>query len=704
MPATSYLHLVRQTRVMMTTMDINQVNMEFENVKLLRATTLGLDNVHLVVSIHMSSGEFEITEGSSVVVTGIVRLVENPLPILQLRKEENHNYPLLQTDQFYKELRLRGYNYNDMFRSVQEATTNGSHGKVRWLDDNFPVFMDNLLQLCILRKDSRELFVPTSIRKIRMNVTEHFRQLAELDPENPIFDVQSFEQHDAIVGGGIEIIGLDVSPISRRKQAGVEVLETYTFVPFNNPLNFYIKEDAMRIFAQTIMENSLKSSVKLLEIDDGDESTIPLIHTLDDVFARMPLIDADLKIKTNRTIEDLDEKYLEEADKKTQDKYNIIVQSNVFGDETMAEIQNYMADNVFLISRESTESEWNSDKMPKGFQLIYVLRTSDETFVMAQKIQEPSQQEVTIIELPQDDTEFGWLAQLQNAIKDGPVLLVAQKNSISGILGLMNCIRREPGAQTIRCLFIMDKKAPRFYHEDYFFVRQLKLNLSVNVYRNGFWGTYRHLKFKECLTEIVQDGVCSAQISRIGDLSSFVWKMSIGEKVPHNPVAIHYASINFRDIMIATGRLANIQDSRLKRPSLGIEYSGVDANDERIMGMIETSAFSTYAKPFDNMYWKVPKEFTLEEAATIPVAYITVYYAFFCGNTIAKGKTILIHAGSGAVGLAAIRIAFAYGLEVFTTVSTQQKKDYIMEVFPQLKGKPNAYTISLSFKLLLTTL
>lgn len=35
----------------------------------------------------------------------------------------------------------------------------------------------------------------------------------------------------------------------------------------------------------------------------------------------------------------------------------------------------------------------------------------------------------------------------------------------------------------------------------------------------------------------------------------------------------------------------------------------------------------------------------------------------------------------------AIRVALAYGLEVFTTVSTPAKKKFIMETFPQLKGK-----------------
>lgn len=77
---------------------------------------------------------------------------------------------------------------------------------------------------------------------------------------------------------------------------------------------------------------------------------------------------------------------------------------------------------------------------------------------------------------------------------------------------------------------------------------------------------------------------------------------------------------------------------------------------------------------------------SLRDAATIPVVYITIYYAFFFYRPISSGKSILIHAGSGGVGLAAIRIALSYGMEVFTTCSTEQKKKFILEEYPQLKG------------------
>ena len=80
-----------------------------------------------------------------------------------------------------------------------------------------------------------------------------------------------------------------------------------------------------------------------------------------------------------------------------------------------------------------------------------------------------------------------------------------------------------------------------------------------------------------------------------------------------------------------------------------------------------------------------PKNLTMEEAASIPVVYGTVYSAFFVYTRITEGKSILIHAGSGGVGLAAIRVALAYGLEVYTTVSTEEKKKFLLKTFPTLK-------------------
>ena len=80
--------------------------------------------------------------------------------------------------------------------------------------------------------------------------------------------------------------------------------------------------------------------------------------------------------------------------------------------------------------------------------------------------------------------------------------------------------------------------------------------------------------------------------------------------------------------------------------------------------------------------WEVPREWTLEQAATVPVAYSTAYYALVVRGALRRGDSVLIHAGSGAVGQAAIAIALSYDCEVFVTVSSNEKRDFLKSIFP----------------------
>lgn len=103
------------------------------------------------------------------------------------------------------------------------------------------------------------------------------------------------------------------------------------------------------------------------------------------------------------------------------------------------------------------------------------------------------------------------------------------------------------------------------------------------------------------------------------------------------------------------------------------------------------------------LVWDCPEAWTLEEAATVGCVYATVYTAFFITVKIQKGKKILIHAGCGGVGLAAIRVAFAYGLDVYTTVSTEEKKKYLLNKFPQLKPENIGHSRNTSFEMMVLT-
>ncbi|KAF5026077.1 hypothetical protein F66182_1869 [Fusarium sp. NRRL 66182] len=85
-------------------------------------------------------------------------------------------------------------------------------------------------------------------------------------------------------------------------------------------------------------------------------------------------------------------------------------------------------------------------------------------------------------------------------------------------------------------------------------------------------------------------------------------------------------------------------------------------------------AFSEYTKAHENICFKVPKNISLQEAATIPLASLTAWIALFSPQCLNIDRTnskesILIWGGSSSVGQYAIQIAALYGFEVVTICS-----------------------------------
>jgi fatty acid synthase, animal type len=227
--------------------------------------------------------------------------------------------------------------------------------------------------------------------------------------------------------------------------------------------------------------------------------------------------------------------------------------------------------------------------------------------------------------------------------------------------------------------------------------------LAINVLKNGYWGCYRHLLLEQKSEAEPRKDHCYANCLTRGDLSSMTWLDGpySYEKQQGSIVKIQYASLNFRNVMLATGKLSSkiFELCRLDRQCVfGLEYSGLNENSQRVMGMCVSGALATHIVSDDALTFDCPDDWTLEEAATVPVVYATVYSAFFIKTQIEKGKSILIHAGSGGVGLAAIRVAFGHGLEVFTTVSTEEKKKYLLSEFPELKAENIGNSRDISFE------
>lgn len=73
------------------------------------------------------------------------------------------------------------------------------------------------------------------------------------------------------------------------------------------------------------------------------------------------------------------------------------------------------------------------------------------------------------------------------------------------------------------------------------------------------------------------------------------------------------------------------------------------------------------------MTWPVPPGLDLRIAACVPVAFGTAYECLFTAGKLQAGQTVLIHAGAGGVGMAAIQLAKQAGATVLSTSSSDEK-------------------------------
>ncbi len=73
------------------------------------------------------------------------------------------------------------------------------------------------------------------------------------------------------------------------------------------------------------------------------------------------------------------------------------------------------------------------------------------------------------------------------------------------------------------------------------------------------------------------------------------------------------------------------------------------------------------------MTWPIPAGLDPATAACIPVAFGTAQECLFTAASLESGQTVLIHAGGGGVGMAAIQLAKQAGATVLSTASSDEK-------------------------------
>ncbi|XP_057669272.1 fatty acid synthase-like [Diorhabda carinulata] len=665
MPATGYLELVWSVFSEINLKKHTKMPVIFENVGFVRAVVLSENaNAEFAVNI-MKSGNFEVTEKGSVVATGKIREAEDiddkftPQDIFAKSKDKintNDDYPnKLKHDDIYKELFLRRYCYEGLFRGIYECNFDGSYAKLQW-NNNFTAFMDCMVQLMLIERKNRDLVVPTSIKKIIINPTAQTQY-----PKDTNMEVFRNACQNIIKTKGIELYCPQVTVIPRRKKIQSNpYLESYEFVPYNSLLNTeYNYSQSLHIALSIILQNvnGIVKTISIAEIEVDDITTDKtVIEQIKNFYSGKILVVTKFsKLKPP-----------------FNNEFDILVVNDILLKTYREEIKSVLNKEIFIVCTGNLISENLND-----YEIVF--QTASLTLL---RLKSSNMKYADAIEVK--NHELKWVDKLREICRNEPketVVVYSQNEVTSGILGLV--INLQVETRTPFKAFMIDQDKPKFSLTEKYYQNQLSKNLCLNVLRDNVWGTFVTFPFedKRPVSTLVDNALISIHIP--GDISSLNWTEapSIERTLKADEIVnTNYLALNFNDVMKAMGKM-NIGETN--EMLLGCEYSGVTEFGKKVMGIIEEPVrLRIRSDPY--FTWEVPKAWSLAEAATVPVAYIKSYYGLIVKAGMERNESILIHSGSRPMGIAAIRLALGLNATVFTTVSTEEKKQFLLKLFPQL--------------------
>ncbi|NLU78443.1 type I polyketide synthase, partial [Micromonospora sp. HNM0581] len=167
-------------------------------------------------------------------------------------------------------------------------------------------------------------------------------------------------------------------------------------------------------------------------------------------------------------------------------------------------------------------------------------------------------------------------------------------------------------------------------------------------------------------------------MSSAGTLENLTWIPGPAAVAPLTSgqvrVAVQAAGLNFRDVTLALGLVERTAfDAGLGSEGAGVVLDVADdvsglAPGDRVLGIFP-GAFAPVAVADHRLLTAIPDGWSFAEAASVPSAFLTAYYALFHVTGLCAGQRILVHAGAGGVGMAAVQLARHVGAEVYATAS-----------------------------------
>ncbi|CAG2107868.1 unnamed protein product [Medioppia subpectinata] len=203
----------------------------------------------------------------------------------------------------------------------------------------------------------------------------------------------------------------------------------------------------------------------------------------------------------------------------------------------------------------------------------------------------------------------------------------------------------QPGGEVFRYIFQMDTNTDTnidFNTKPYSDI--LANDLIANVIKGAKVGTYRHLKlpndYDKCLS------------------NDYYLNMRQTRRIPMGPEKLYPDCL------------------------FGFEYVGRRADTgQRVMGLEFGRMFCTSGNVVDKYMTAIPEHWSMAEVVTVLSTYSTVHYGLIKRANLKKGESVLIHSAAGGVGQAAINVCKHYECNIYATVGSEEKKQFLINEY-----------------------
>jgi NADPH2:quinone reductase len=141
-------------------------------------------------------------------------------------------------------------------------------------------------------------------------------------------------------------------------------------------------------------------------------------------------------------------------------------------------------------------------------------------------------------------------------------------------------------------------------------------------------------------------------------------------------VHVRAAGINFADVLVRAGRYP--QPPELPTV-LGTEIAG-EVDGRRVMALPPAGGYAERVAISEDLLVPLPDDASFEEGASFLLTFLTAWIPLTRQARVEPASVVLVHAGAGGVGSAAIQVAKNLGATVVATASSEEKRRVVLDL------------------------